>query len=79
MSSPGAVAFSVFGIDVMWYGILIGIGFALAVMLCYRRAPLHGIESDRILDLALWLIPLSVVGASAYFVLFNWSIYRGSH
>ncbi len=78
MSSPGAVAFSVFGIDVMWYGILIGIGFALAVMLCYRRAPLHGIESDRILDLALWLIPLSVVGARAYYVLFNWSMYRGS-
>ena len=41
MHSPGSVAFSVFGLDVMWYGLLIGGGFLLATLISYRRAPRH--------------------------------------
>ena len=77
MTSPGRVAFTVFGIDIMWYGILIGLGFVLAVVISYRRAPLHHIESENILDFALWMIPLSIIGARAYYVIFDWDLYRG--
>ena len=77
MTSPGAVAFSIFGIDIMWYGILVGSGFILAVILSYIRAPKHGIQSDQIIDLALWLIPLSIIGARAYYVIFEWENYSG--
>ena len=77
MTSPGAVAFSIFGIDIMWYGILVGSGFILAVILSYIRAPQHGIQSDQIIDLALWLIPLSIIGARTYYVIFEWENYSG--
>ncbi len=77
MASPGAVAITLFGIDIMWYGILVGSGFILAVILSWKRAPQHGIESDTIVDFALWLIPLSIIGARAYYVLFEWEYYSG--
>lgn len=78
MSAPNPVAFSLFGIDVMWYGLLIGAGFILAIVISYKRAPLHGISSERIIDFAIWLIPASIIGARAYFVIFTWENYAGN-
>ncbi len=77
MSSPGAVAFSIFGIDIMWYGILIGAAFLLAIWICYCRAPRHGIRKESIMDFALWLIPMAIIGARVYYVIFSWDMYRG--
>lgn len=77
MQAPNPVAFTLFGLDVRWYGLLIGLGFFLAILLCYKRAPKHGIESEHILDFAIWLIPMSIVGARAYYVLFSWDNYAG--
>lgn len=77
MRAPNPIAFSILGIDIRWYGILIGIGFILAIWLSYRRAPRYGINSDNILDLAVFIIPVSLVCARLYYVLFNWSYYSG--
>jgi len=77
MHSPGSVAFRIFGLDVMWYGLLIGGGFLLATIISYLRAPKHQIKSDFILDLVIWMIPAAIVGARAYYVIFSWSDYAG--
>ena len=77
MRAPDPVAFTLFGMDIMWYGVLIGTGFVLAIILCYKRAPKHGIQSDHILDFAHLLIPASIIGARAYYVLFSWENYAG--
>ncbi len=77
MPTPNPVAFSIFGIDIMWYGIIIAAAMVLAVMILYRRAPVHDISSDRSLDFVLVTIPMGVIGARLYYVLFNWSDYAG--
>lgn len=77
MRAPDPVAFTLFGIDIMWYGVLIGLGFFLAIALCYIRAPKHGIKSEHILDFAVFLIPASIIGARAYYVIFSWDNYAG--
>lgn len=77
MTAPDPVAFTIFGAEIRWYGILIAIGFALAIFISYRRAPQYGIKSDTLLDFAIWLMPLSVIGARAYYVLFSWKDYAG--
>ena len=77
MSAPNPVAFTIFGIDIMWYGILIGFGFLLAIILSYKRAPKHGIDSEHILDFAIFMIPAAIVGARAYYVIFQWENYAG--
>ncbi|MCQ2551187.1 MAG: prolipoprotein diacylglyceryl transferase [Clostridia bacterium] len=76
MVSPGRVAFSIGGVDVMWYGVLIGLGFLLAILISYYRAPKLGIKKDHVLDVALTIIPCAVIGARAYYVLFSWGYYQ---
>ena len=77
MSAPNPIAFTIFGIDVMWYGILIALGIVLATLITYRRAPRHGIPSDRVLDFIIVCVPVGVVGARLYYVAFNWEYYAG--
>lgn len=78
MRAPNPIAFTLLGIDVRWYGILIGIGFVLAIFLSYYRAPKYGIKEDHVLDFALFMIPAAIIGARAYYVIFNWDYYGGS-
>ena len=77
MHTPDPVAFTIFGTDIRWYGILIGLGFILAILICYKRAPQHGIKSENILDFAIWMIPFSIIGARLYYVIFEWEYYAG--
>lgn len=77
MKSPGSVAFTIFGFDIMWYGLLIALGFILAILVSYKRAPIHGVKRDDLLDYALWLIPGAIIGARAYYVIFSWHNYAG--
>ena len=39
------VAFSVFGKPIYWYGIIIAVGFVLAVTYCYYNAARYGIQN----------------------------------
>ena len=77
MPIPNPVAFTVFGIEVRWYGGLIALGMVLATLLTYKRAPRHGLEPDRVLDFILICIPVGIIGARLYYVVFNWSMYEG--
>ena len=63
--------FTVFGRNIYFYGVLIALGFLLAILYCGRRSREFGIQADDFYDLMLWLIPLSIVGARLYFVLFR--------
>lgn len=76
MVAPDRVAFSIFGVDIMWYGLLIGIGFMLSGLIANSRAAKHEIKKDFILDLLIWLIPAAIVGARAYYVIFSWDMYK---
>lgn len=77
MSSPNPIAFTLFGLEIRWYGILIGIGFLLGILISYYRAPKMGIKSDHVLDFAIFMIPLSIIGARLYYVIFEWENYAG--
>ena len=76
MGHPDPIAFTIFGIDIRWYGILIACGMLTAVLISCRRAPGHGITDDDVLDIALWMLPIGVIGARVYYVLFNLDFYK---
>ena len=63
--------FTVFGRNIYFYGVLIALGFLLAILFCGKKSAAFGIKADDFYDLMLWLIPLSIVGARLYFVLFR--------
>jgi len=70
--------FTVGGFRIYFYGVLIAIGFLLAILYCSRNAPRFGIRPDDFYDLMLLLIPLSIVGARLYYVLFRLDYYLSS-
>lgn len=77
MPTPESVAFSIFGLDIMWYGILVTCGIVVAALMVYWRAPKHGINRDKLLNLIIICVPIGIIGARAYYVIFNWSYYAG--
>ena len=69
------VAFSLFGVDVYWYGILIVTGMILAVYLSSKEIEKIGGDPDLIYDLAIWLLPAAIIGARLYYVIFEFDRY----
>lgn len=70
-------AFTIFGINVQWYGILIVFGILLALVFAYRNMHQVGIEPDRATDAIIGGVLGALVGARVYYVLLNWDDYRG--
>ena len=69
-------SFSLFGRPIYFYGVLIGVGFLLGILLCARRAKRFGLKEDDVYDVMLWLIPCSILGARLYYVVFRLDYYR---
>lgn len=74
--NPSRVAFSLFGKEIYWYGIIIALGFALAVLYCMHRARAFGLTQDNILDFMFVAVPLSIVCARLYYCIFEWDSYK---
>ena len=72
------VAFRLFGVDVYWYGILIALAVILGLLLAYRSAPRFGIKSDTILDTVIAVVPLMIVFARLYYVVFAQDEFKGN-
>ncbi len=70
-TNPDRVAFTIFGRDIYWYGVLMAVGILIAVMLAMREAKRKNISEDAMLDLCLVIIPCGIVGARLYYVLFE--------
>lgn len=68
--------FGIEGFHIAWYGVIIGIGMLLGIALALYRCRHTGICKDDIYDFALWLIPISIVCARAYYVIFEWDSYK---
>ena len=67
------VAFSIFGIDIYWYGLLITAGVVLGILLALYNARRSGLLPDSILDSAFFGIVGAIIGARAYYVIF-WNL-----
>jgi len=59
------------GWDIYWYGILISIGFLLALIYCLKRAKVFDIDTDRLIDVVLVATPAAMLGARAYYMFFD--------
>jgi phosphatidylglycerol:prolipoprotein diacylglycerol transferase len=75
MQTPDRVAFTVFGLPIMWYGILVALGIASVIFIACMRSKRHGISSDRTLNFALICAVTGIIGARLYYVIFNMELY----
>ena len=67
------IAFNVPGtqMGIYWYGVLITLGFILALVYGMKRAKRFSIDPDKLFDCVLITTPLAILGARAYYILFN--------
>ena len=70
-------SFSVFGFRIYFYGVLFALGFVLGILYCARRSKDFGLKSDDFYDMVILLIPLSILCARIYFVLFRLDEFAG--
>lgn len=68
--------FSVFGVEIAYYGIIIGLGIFLGAALSFREAHITGQSIDNYIDLALFGVIFAIIGARLYYVAFEWNYYK---
>ena len=74
--NPSRVAFSIGSKAIYWYGIIIAVGFLLAVIYAIKRSEQFGLTQDNIIDMLICAVPSAVVCARLYYCIFRWDLYR---
>lgn len=69
-------AFTIFGYEIKWYGIIITIGLFLAVIYCFKRMKKFGIDDDRAIDVVMVGFVGAIVCARLYYVFLEWDSYK---
>ncbi len=69
-------SFQVFGLEIAFYGVIIGIGMMAGLAMAVKSAKLTGQNTDLWWDAFVWEIIFAVIGARVYYVIFNFEIYR---
>ena len=72
------IAFSIMGFSVRWYGILIGLGILMAIVVAEKLSKLKNVNFDELLNIVLIALPIGIIGARLYYVVFNWDMYKGN-
>ena len=62
-------------LTIYYYGIVIALGLLLAVLYGMRRSKDFGLKQDDILDGVLWIVPVAIICARAYYCIFSWEDY----
>ena len=70
-----AILFEIGPITIYWYTIMIFIAFLLGGTLAINEAKKWKIPEDSMINLFFYLIPIAIVGARIYYVLFNLDYY----
>lgn len=66
---------SPFGFRIAFYGIIIGIGMLLGFLVAGYDYKRHGRNPDDIQDFGLYTVIFAILGARAYYVIFEWDYY----
>lgn len=60
---------------VHWYGVIIGSAVLIALWLCVREGQRQGIDEDHFYSFLLWALPVAIISARLYYVIFQWPYY----
>lgn len=71
-------SFSIFGFDIRLYGLIIGIGIIAGFLMALHVAKKTGQDPELYWDFVLYVVPLSIIGARIYYVIFAWDYYKNN-
>lgn len=67
---------SVFGFDIAYYGIIIGLGILAGIVIAVLEARRTGQNPEDYYDLAIYAVIFAIIGARLYYVIFSWDMYK---
>ncbi|GEK33456.1 prolipoprotein diacylglyceryl transferase [Kurthia sibirica] len=76
LMSIDPVAIQLGPIDVRWYGIIIASGIIVAYLVGQREMIKRGFKEDTLTDLLIWAVPIAIISARIYYVIFEWGYYK---
>lgn len=76
MNTIDRVAIHIGSIQIYWYGIIIGMGVFIGLWLAMRESKRRGLDKDLFVDLLIYAVPISIISARIYYVIFEWSYYK---
>ena len=72
--NPGK-SFTVFGIEIAYYGVIIALAMLMGALVAYREAKKTGQKVDDYVDFTLYTLIAAIIGARIYYVIFEWDYY----
>lgn len=62
-------------IQVHWYGLIIGFGVLLGLIIALRESERRCLDKEIFTDLILFAVPIAIISARIYYVIFQWEYY----
>lgn len=69
-------SFSIFGFEIAFYGVIIGLGVLAGILMAVHQAKVTGQDPEVYWDFAIYAVIFSVIGARIYYVIFAWDYYK---
>lgn len=69
-------SFSIFGFEIAFYGVIIGLGVLAGILMAAKWAKVTGQDPDVYWDFAIYAVIFSIIGARVYYVVFQWDHYK---
>ena len=76
INPPRTLPFSIFGKEIYLYGLIIALGFLLAILYARRRVREFGTNFDLVTDAIMFAVPAAILCARIYYVAFRWDSYK---
>ncbi|MBC1474989.1 prolipoprotein diacylglyceryl transferase [Listeria grandensis] len=70
------VAIQLGGISIRWYGVIIATAVVVALLIALQEAKKRNVDRELLVDLLIWAIPIAIISARIYYVLFEWGYYK---
>jgi len=70
------IALEIGPLSIRWYGVILGTAALVGLLLAIREGKRRGIHPDLFLDLILFAVPVAIICARAYYVIFEWGYYK---
>jgi len=75
---PKSIAFSVFGLEVHWYGIIIVLAIVIGLIFILQIAKKKQVSSDHVYNLLFLLIIFGLIGGRLVHVIGDWGYYKNN-
>ena len=79
IQSPGETFLNIGFLTIRWYGLLISVSVLIGLFISKKLAKTRNINPEYISEILPLLIISSIIGARAYYVIFEWRQYSGEN